>query len=55
MLITISISFASMILDTIARVNISYDTVTLKETDPPLKTVRMGPGSNFMFGVRIMV
>ena len=52
--IAISISFASLILDTIARVNITYDTMTVKTTDPPLTTVKMGPGNKFMFGIRMM-
>ena len=43
-----------MILDTLARVNITYDTMTVKTTDPPLTTVKMGPGNKFMFGIRMM-
>lgn len=43
-----------MFLETLARVNITYDTTTLKTSDPTLTTVKMGPGNKFMFGIRMM-
>lgn len=53
-LVAISVSFVTMIIETVSRVNISYDIVANKAFNPPQMTVNVGPGKNFMFGLRLM-
>ncbi len=39
-------------IEAIDRVNITYDIITDKSSEP-LSTIQIGPGNKFMFGVRL--
>ncbi len=52
-IITIVIAFASMILDTVNRVTISFNHRNQRKSDPSLITLTTSEEGKFMFGVTV--
>jgi hypothetical protein len=52
-IIAIVVGFAGMINDTINKNSITFDSTTLKSTDPSLIKLSTSKGSKFMFGLEI--